>query len=177
MYKTGNRAHSKPTSLQTEKRRWKITDKSCKGISQWINYQFPSMSDRIMLWGELKGWEVTGIRANSEEQHGHKSRMTKPWQGVFSHRPSFEERKLWSLNFVQAFCRGCSSKYAHVLLSYTAVPLLIRPGEAYKISTITGCVINGTLGKQEWQGGLRGETRFDPWGGNALELSAVNPPP
>lgn len=147
--------------------------------------EFPSVSDRIMLRGELKGWEVTGIRANGEEQHGHKRRLTKSWQGVFSHRPSFEERKLWSLNFVQAFVLfffvfffwGCSNKYVHVLSSCTAVPPLIRPGEAYKISTITGCVINETLGKQEWRGGLRGETRFDPWGGNALELSAVNPPP
>lgn len=67
----------------------------------------PSVSGRIMLRGEPKGWEVAGIRAHSEEQEeqeSHKRRkMTKPSKEEFLDRSGFEERKLWTINNMLAY--------------------------------------------------------------------------
>lgn len=67
----------------------------------------PSVLGRIMPQGELKGWEVAGIRAHSEEQEeqdGHKRRrMTKPSKGEFLDRSGFEQRKRWTTNNMQVY--------------------------------------------------------------------------
>lgn len=84
-----------------------------------------------MLRGEPKGWEVTGIRAHSEEreeQDGHKRRMTKPSKGEFLDGSGFEDKKLWTINYTQAYfveavpTNRDTLKPVYVLLCRTAVP-------------------------------------------------------
>lgn len=124
----------------------------------------PSVSGRIMLGGELKGWEVTRIRAHSkeqEEQDGHKRRrMTKPSEVQFLDRLGFVEWKLWPINNVQAyFVEAVPTNYKTLkplyVLCCTVVPPLITPGETAqaensKFPADTVCVITGTLQNQVW---------------------------
>lgn len=81
--------------------------------------------------------------------------MTEPSKAEFLDRSSFEERKAWTIDNVQAYfveaapANSDTLEPVYVLLCSTAVPPLITPGERAqaeysKFPAVTVCVISGT---------------------------------